>query len=182
MYDALCCISSDPVSSRMVRFIVTVVRACKVQRARELFYCVSYVACCPGMLDAEVMRRAVCRAARGPLQLAFCMSAVLLLWPIACCILHAASLSLHSHRKLRIVRRTLHRAYGICLPSPSSAAFRSCAGFSRCCTTHARRRRDVRGCGNIHHKCDGGDRADSEGYFVRNAGSERRFRPVFDRL
>jgi hypothetical protein len=70
-------------------------RACNVHRARAIVYCVSSVVFCAGMLDAEVVLRAVCRAACDPLQLPFCISAMpfcisamLLLVPVACCMLH----------------------------------------------------------------------------------------------
>jgi hypothetical protein len=85
--------------------------ACNVQHATKSMQraactrnsCVSSVVFCAGMLDAEVVRPAVCRAACGAFILHVGM---LLLMPVACCMLHAASLSLHLQRKLR----TLHRA------------------------------------------------------------------------
>jgi hypothetical protein len=42
-------------------------RACSVQRACAIVYCVSFVVFCAGMLDAEVVLRAACRAACDPL-------------------------------------------------------------------------------------------------------------------
>jgi hypothetical protein len=134
--------------------------AVNMQRARAIVYCVSSLVFCAWMLDTEVVRRAVCRAACGPLQLPCCMPAMLLLMPVACCLLHAASLSLHLQRKLRSERRTLHSARGMLLALSSSAALRSCA-VGGCCTTHVQRPRDVRVSGDLqvslHHKCEGGD-------------------------
>ncbi len=92
--------------------------------------------------------------------------------------LHAASLSLHLQRKLRSERRTLHRAW-------DPLAFTE----QRCCTR-------VQGFqGSVLHMSNGNamfdsvaisitsakEVRDSEGCFVRNAGWERRFWPVFGR-
>ncbi len=108
-----------------------------MQRARAIVYCVSFVAFCAGMLHGEVVRRGACRVAYGPLQLPFFMSAVVLLMPAACCMLHVASLLLHLQHILRSEHRTLHRVWdSVAITDQRCVALvctrvHSCAGIPR---------------------------------------------------